>query len=62
MRDGLRILGTIGRLVQRERPLPFYGWLGASLAAFSVGLASYRFREVALARPRFGPQLNWDPS
>ena len=28
--------------------------------AFSVGLASYRFREVALARPRFGPTLDWD--
>ena len=28
--------------------------------AFSVGLASYRFREVALSRPRFGPQLDWD--
>ena len=30
--------------------------------AFSVGLASYRFREVALSRPRFGPQLDWDAS
>ncbi len=28
--------------------------------AFAVGLASYRFREVALARPRFAPQLCWD--
>lgn len=28
--------------------------------AFAVGLASYRFREVALARPRFSPQLVWD--
>ena len=27
--------------------------------AFTVGLASYRFREVALARPRFSPQLVW---
>ncbi len=25
--------------------------------AFAVGLASYRFREVALARPRFAPQV-----
>ena len=25
----------------------------------AVGLASYRFREVALARPRFTPQLIW---
>lgn len=30
--------------------------------AFAVGLASYRFREVALARPRFAPQLVWDNS
>ncbi len=28
--------------------------------AFAVGLASYRFREVALARPRFTPQMCWD--
>lgn len=28
--------------------------------AFAVGLASYRFREVALARPRFSPQMCWD--
>ena len=28
--------------------------------AFAVGLASYRFREVALARPRFAPQMVWD--
>ncbi|AZQ66780.1 pilus assembly protein [Silicimonas algicola] len=28
--------------------------------AFAVGLAAYRFREVALARPRFSPQLVFD--
>lgn len=28
--------------------------------AFAVGLAAYRFREVALARPRFAPQVKWD--
>lgn len=28
--------------------------------AFTVGLAAYRFREVALARPRFAPQLSCD--
>ena len=28
--------------------------------AFAVGLASYRFREIALARPRFAPQMCWD--
>jgi len=27
--------------------------------AFTVGLASYRFREVAISRPRFAPQLVW---
>lgn len=27
---------------------------------FAVGLAAYRFREVALARPRFAPQLTCD--
>ncbi|MEM6926398.1 MAG: glycosyl transferase, partial [Myxococcota bacterium] len=37
--DGLRILFTIGRLVQRERPLAFYGVIGALLVALSVGLA-----------------------
>ena len=29
--------------------------------SFAVGLASYRFREVALARPRFAPQLVLNP-
>ncbi|MEM8802879.1 MAG: hypothetical protein AAFY06_09955 [Pseudomonadota bacterium] len=29
--------------------------------AFAVGLASYRFREVALARPRNTPQLKFEP-
>jgi hypothetical protein len=28
--------------------------------AFTVGLASYRFREVAISRPRFAPQLVWN--
>ena len=28
--------------------------------AFTVGLASYRFREVAISRPRFSPQLVWN--
>ena len=30
--------------------------------AFAVGLASYRFREVAISRPRFAPQIVWDPA
>jgi hypothetical protein len=27
---------------------------------FAVGLAEYNFREVAIMRPRFAPQLVWD--
>lgn len=27
---------------------------------FAVGLAKYRFREVAVMRPRFAPQLKWN--
>ncbi len=55
VRDGLRILGVIVRLVQRERPLPFYGWIGASLAALSVGLAVPLFVTFAQTSevPRF---------
>ena len=30
--------------------------------AFSVGLANYRFGEVAISRPRFSPQLVLDPA
>jgi Glycosyl transferase family 2 len=38
-RDGFRILGTITRLLMRERPMEFYGTLGSALALASVGLA-----------------------
>jgi glycosyltransferase involved in cell wall biosynthesis len=38
-RDGYRILRTIVRLFQRERPFAFFGWLSALLAAAAVGLA-----------------------
>lgn len=38
-RDGWRILGTIVRLLQRERPLAFYGAIGAVLAITSILLA-----------------------
>jgi glycosyltransferase involved in cell wall biosynthesis len=38
-RDGLRILRTIGLLVQRERPLAFFALAGLLLLAMSVGLA-----------------------
>ena len=38
-RDGLRILLTIVRLFQRERPFAFFGWMSVILAAASIGLA-----------------------
>jgi len=38
-RDGLRILANIVRLYRAERPLPFFGWIGAALAAVSIVLA-----------------------
>lgn len=53
--DGLRILFMISRLVQRERPLPFYGTIGAALSALSVGLAIpifIEFIETSMV-PRF---------
>lgn len=37
-RDGLRILGTIARLLVRERPLATYAVAGAVLAATALGL------------------------
>jgi len=54
-RDGFRILGTIIRLLQRERPLRFYGALCVVLASVSVGLAVplfLTFLETGLV-PRF---------
>jgi len=55
VRDGTRILWTILRLVQHERPLPFYGWIGAFLSALSIGLAIPLFIEFARTSevPRF---------
>lgn len=38
LRDGWRILTTIAKLVQAERPLWFYGLLGALLVLASIGL------------------------
>lgn len=35
-RDGFRILTTIAALVREERPLRFFGWFGAGLAALSL--------------------------
>ncbi|WP_423934639.1 glycosyltransferase family 2 protein [Comamonas sp. 23] len=39
-RDGWRILKTIGRLVVSEKPLQFFGWLGAVLALVAIALAA----------------------
>lgn len=38
-RDGFRILRTIFRIYRSERPLPFFGSIGVSLAIASVGIA-----------------------
>jgi glycosyltransferase involved in cell wall biosynthesis len=38
-RDGFRILRTIGLLVRRERPLPFFTIVAALVALLSIGLA-----------------------
>jgi len=38
-RDGLRILANIVRLYRAERPLPFFGGIGAALAVVSIVLA-----------------------
>lgn len=52
-RDGWRILKTIGRLVLSEKPLQFFGWLGAFLMAASVALAVpiiLEFEQTGLVR------------
>jgi glycosyltransferase involved in cell wall biosynthesis len=41
--DGLRILLAIVRLYRSERPLPFFGGIGAIMALISVGLAAPLF-------------------
>lgn len=38
-RDGLRILGTIGKLYKAEKPLAFFSWVFALLAGLAVVLA-----------------------
>jgi glycosyltransferase involved in cell wall biosynthesis len=38
-RDGFRILGTIFKLYRAERPLRFFGSIGATLAVIAIGLA-----------------------
>lgn len=39
LRDGMRILRTIVRLLKQERPLPFFGGFALIFAALSLGLA-----------------------
>jgi len=54
-RDGFRILFTIGRFIQRVRPLLFYGVIAILLALLSVGLGYpivIEFFETGLV-PRF---------
>ncbi|GAB2455446.1 glycosyltransferase family 2 protein [Comamonas humi] len=46
-RDGWRILKTIGRLVVSEKPMQFFGWLGALLALVAVVLAAPIIAEYA---------------
>ncbi len=38
IRDGIRILRTILALVQRERPLAFFGLMGLAMMALAIGL------------------------
>ncbi|EPX78820.1 RfbJ protein [Salipiger mucosus DSM 16094] len=40
IQDGMRILGTIVRILRQERPLPVFGAAAALLALASLGLAS----------------------
>ncbi|OYD48165.1 glycosyltransferase family 2 protein [Acidovorax kalamii] len=52
-RDGWRILKTIGRLVLSEKPLQFFGCLGAVLVVASVALAApiiLEFEQTGLVR------------
>ncbi len=54
-RDGWRILATILILYRIERPLLFFGWIGAALALFAVVLAiplGITYAETGLV-PRF---------
>jgi hypothetical protein len=38
IRDGIRIMGTIGALVKEERPMQFFGAVSVALALLSVGV------------------------
>ncbi|MGF1543123.1 MAG: glycosyltransferase family 2 protein [Parvularculaceae bacterium] len=55
IRDGMRILSTIVRFFQKERPLRFFSAIGAALGLASLGLAApvfFEFAETGLV-PRF---------
>ncbi|MDR9394616.1 MAG: glycosyltransferase family 2 protein [Roseovarius sp.] len=45
IRDGLRILSTISKLLKQERPLPVFGGLAVAFALLSLGLAWPVFTE-----------------
>ena len=45
LRDGVRILRTIAKLIKEERPIWFFGSIALALALFSVGLAAPLFAE-----------------
>lgn len=35
--DGVRVLGTIGRMIREYKPLPFFSWLGGIIGAVGFG-------------------------
>ena len=45
LRDGIRILRTIAKLIKEERPIWFFGCIALALALLSVGLAAPLFTE-----------------
>lgn len=45
LRDGVRILRTIAKLIKEERPIWFFGGIALALALLSVGLAAPLFTE-----------------
>jgi len=53
--DGFRILLTVLKLYRAERPLPFFGALGAALAITSIGLAIPIF--ITFAQEGLVPRL-----
>ncbi len=35
--DGMRVLGTIGRMIREYKPLPFFSWLGGIIGVIGLG-------------------------